>query len=188
MARPKEFDEDEALEAAIGVFREHGYAATSAGMLIEAMRIGRQSLYDTFGDKWQLYCSAVQRYAATETQAHLEALRRGSTAMGGIRQMIERVVAKARKPCLGVSSISEFGKGADDLTKIHEAAGRALRIAIAAKIREAQVEGDVAADLDPEHAAGFLLANIAAIRLAARGGVGNPELRAFGRLALQALR
>jgi TetR/AcrR family transcriptional regulator, transcriptional repressor for nem operon len=188
MARPKEFDEDEALEAAIGVFREHGYAGTSAGMLIEAMKIGRQSLYDTFGDKWQLYCSAVQRYAAAETQAHLETLRRGATAIEGIRQMIERVVAEARKPCLGVSSISEFGKGAEDLRKIHDIAGRSLRMGIAAKISKAQVEGDVATELDPGHAAGFLVANMAAIRLAARGGAGTAELRALGRLALQALR
>jgi len=187
MARPKEFDRDEALGAAIGVFGEHGYAGTSATMLTDAMRIGRQSLYDTFGDKWQLYCAAVERYATTESQAHIEALRSGERAIDAIRRLLERVVAKAHKPCLGVGSISEFGSGQADLSRIHEAAGRSLRAAIAARIRDAQGEGDASPALDADHAAGFLIANISGLRLAARGGAGDEELAALGRLALKAL-
>ncbi|OWJ59872.1 TetR/AcrR family transcriptional regulator, partial [Inquilinus limosus] len=48
MARPKEFDSEKALDAAIEVFREHGFDGTSTDMLVRAMGIGRQSLYDTF--------------------------------------------------------------------------------------------------------------------------------------------
>ena len=62
MARIKEFDRDKALDAAVGVFREHGFEGTSTEMLVRAMKIGRQSLYDTFGDKWRLYRTAVRRY------------------------------------------------------------------------------------------------------------------------------
>lgn len=61
MARTRQFDADTALDAAIDVFREHGFEGSSAQMLVAAMGIGRQSLYATFGDKWQLYCSAVRR-------------------------------------------------------------------------------------------------------------------------------
>jgi hypothetical protein len=46
----------------------------------------------------------------------------------------------------------------------------------------------MSADLEPHHAAGFLIANVAAIRIAARGGAGDTELRALVRLALQALK
>src|SRR5690606_511005 len=115
MARTKAFDIDHALDAAIGVFREHGYAGTSADMLTRAMQIGRQSLYDTFGDKWQLYCAAVRRYGERECQAHLRALKHEGKAMDGIRAMLERVVAEARQPCLGVNSISEFGGSRPEL-------------------------------------------------------------------------
>lgn len=188
MARPREFDKDQVLDAAIGVFRQHGFAATSAGMLTAAMKIGRQSLYDTFGDKWQLYCAALQRYAATETAAHIAALRTGPTAIDGIHQMIGRVVQQARLPCLGVSSVSEFGQGRADLMALRDAAGDALRSALVAGIRQAQADGDVNAGLDAGHAAAFLLANVAALRLAARGGAGAAELRTIGELALQALR
>lgn len=188
MARPKEFDQEVALDAAVGVFREYGFAAASAGMLTEAMKIGRQSLYDTFGDKWQLYCQAVRRYGDGETRRHLDALAGGVTPFDGIRLLMERVVAEARQPCLGIGSIAEFGTSSEELSRMHEAAGRALRNAIGARIRVAQRDGDVSPQLDAEHATGFLLANVAAIRLAARGGAGDAELDALGQLALRALR
>jgi len=188
MARTKAFDVDHALDAAIGVFREHGYAGTSAGMLTEAMRIGRQSLYDTFGDKWKLYCAAVRRYSDFECRAHLDALRSSSKAIDGLRAMMARVVAEARQPCLGVGSISEFGSASQDLGQLHASRGMALRKALVAKIREAQKQGDLNPQRDAEQAAGFLIANVAGIRLSARGGSSDKELEALGELALQALR
>ncbi|MDM0036941.1 TetR/AcrR family transcriptional regulator [Variovorax sp. J22P271] len=188
MARPKQFDPDEALDAAVGLFREYGFAGTSADMLAEAMQIGKQSLYNTFGGKWPLYCAALERYATAETRSHIEALQRGTKALSGVECMMKRVVAEAHQPCLGVNSISEFGDDREDLTKIREAVGTPLRAVLASTIRRAQAEEDLAADLDPNHAAAFLLATVAAIRIAARAGAGEPELRAISRLALRALR
>ncbi len=109
MARPKAFDTEQALEAAIGVFRERGFEGSSADMLVRAMGIGRQSLYDTFGDKWQLYCTAVRSYGRAEHAAHLVALRSGKRAIDGITAMMERVVENADQACLGVGSLCEFG-------------------------------------------------------------------------------
>ena len=63
MARPKEFDRDEALERALNLFREKGYEATSVGELVNAMGVQRQSLYDTFGDKHGLFRAALERYS-----------------------------------------------------------------------------------------------------------------------------
>ncbi len=78
-------------------------------MLVEAMGIGRQSLYNTFGDKWRLYQAALQRYNILEGHAHVAALRTPTRAVDGLRAMMERVVDEARKPCLGVGAICEFG-------------------------------------------------------------------------------
>jgi TetR/AcrR family transcriptional regulator, transcriptional repressor for nem operon len=94
-------------------------------------------------------------------------------------------------PCLGIGSISEFGsegEGTTDLNPIRDAAGSALRGALVAKVREAQAAGDLSVDLDANHGAGFLMANIASIRLAARSGASDAELRALARLSLQALK
>ena len=98
MARPKTFDKDRALEAAVNTFRKHGYEATSAEMLVRAMGIGRQSLYDTFGDKWQLYRMAVHHYSTVQTTAHIAALRGPARAIDGIKAMVDRVAREAREP------------------------------------------------------------------------------------------
>src|SRR5271168_2327967 len=117
MARPREFDADAALDGAIGIFREHGFEGSSAQMLVDAMGIGRQSLYAAFGDKWQLYCSAVRRYGMGECAAHFDALRSGARAINGIDAMLRRAVKTADQPCLGVGSTCEFGVSRPDLAE-----------------------------------------------------------------------
>ena len=188
MARPREFDTDAALDGAIAVFREHGFEGSSAQMLVDAMGIGRQSLYAAFGDKWQLYCSAAHRYGMGECAAHFKALRSGVRAIDGIYAMLRRVVETADQPCLGVSSIYEFGASRPDLRKINAPLARSLRGAIAGRVRDAQREGDVAAGLDPDAVAGFLIANIAGIRVAGRGGADRAALSGLADMTLRALR
>jgi TetR/AcrR family transcriptional repressor of nem operon len=188
MARPREFDPDAALDDAIALFREHGFEGTSAQMLVDAMGIGRQSLYAAFGDKWRLYCSAARRYGMGECAAHFNALRSGARAIDGIYAMLRRVVETADQPCLGVSSIYEFGTSRPDLKEINALLATNLRGAIADRVRCAQREGDVAADLDSKAIAEFLIANIAAIRVAGRGGADQATLLGLADMTLRALR
>jgi TetR/AcrR family transcriptional regulator, transcriptional repressor for nem operon len=188
MARKREFDTDAALDGAIAMFREHGFEGTSAQMLVDAMGIGRQSLYAAFGDKWQLYCAAARRYGMGECAGHFDSLRRGARAIDGINAMLRRVVKTADQPCLGVSSIYEFGDARPDLKEINALLARSLRQAIAARVRDAQREGDVAPGLDPKAIAEFLIANIAGIRVAGRGGASSAALTGLADMALRALR
>jgi hypothetical protein len=99
--------------------------------------------------------------------------------------MLRRVVKTADQPCLGVSSIYEFGAARPDLKEINALLARSLRGAIAARVRDAQREGDVATSLDPKAIAEFLIANIAGIRVAGRGGADRATL---ADMALRALR
>ncbi len=188
MARPREFNADAALDSAIGVFREHGFEGTSAQMLVDAMSIGRQSLYNSFGDKWQLYRSAVRRYGSTERAAHLEALRSGPRAISGIEAMLRRVVDTASQPCLGISSVCEFGISRPDLAEERLPLARALRAAVAERVREAQSEGDIPPELDPKAIAEFLIASFVGIRVAARDGGNSAALTSLADLTLRALR
>jgi len=62
MPRPKSFDPDTVLAKAMGVFWEKGFDAASISDLTDAMGINRFSLYDTFGDKHELYLKTLDAY------------------------------------------------------------------------------------------------------------------------------
>lgn len=62
MARPREFDEEAVLDAAVQCFWAHGYEATSVRDLIEKTGITGASLYNAFGDKRALYQRALDHY------------------------------------------------------------------------------------------------------------------------------
>jgi TetR/AcrR family transcriptional regulator, transcriptional repressor for nem operon len=59
MSRPREFDDQTVIEQVADVFTSHGYNGTSMSMLVEATGMGKQSLYNAFGDKEQLYLQAI---------------------------------------------------------------------------------------------------------------------------------
>ena len=188
MARPKEFDVEAAVEAAVELFREHGFEGTSAQMLVDAMKIGRQSLYDTFGDKWGIYCASVKHYSQREVLEHMDVLDRHDRAIEGIRAMLERVAADANRPCLGVGSIAEFGCTRPELVKIRKASGDVLSRAIARTLAAAREQGDLAVDLDNDQLVTFLIATISAIRLAARGGAAKDQVSGLAGMAMRSLR
>ncbi|HDR7320373.1 TetR/AcrR family transcriptional regulator [Bacillus toyonensis] len=75
MARTREFDEDQVLDAAMQLFWEKGYEATSLSDLTSRMGIQRPSIYSTFGDKKELFEAALRRYTmsrATDIRNRLQ--------------------------------------------------------------------------------------------------------------------
>ena len=62
MGRPRGFDEDAALEAAMRVFWEKSYEGASIADLTEAMGINRSSMYAAFGDKESIFHRVMERY------------------------------------------------------------------------------------------------------------------------------
>ena len=74
MARPREFDETIALEAAIECFWQRGYEATSVRDLADKMGISAPSLYNAYGDKHALFVQALERYLDHSTRARIKRL------------------------------------------------------------------------------------------------------------------
>src|SRR3984893_11314878 len=113
MARPREFDRDEALERATGVFWAQGYAPTSTDDLLTAMGIGRQSLYNAFQDKRALYLEALERYQRTTTAGHLQRLNGAASALAGVQALLLGLISNNDDTralgCMGVGAICEFG-------------------------------------------------------------------------------
>src|SRR5581483_7587401 len=85
MARPREFDIDEALERAMAVFWAKGYEGASLQDLLKAMRIARGSLYKAFHDKRHIYLAALDHYDRTVVEENVERLRDGQGGDGARR-------------------------------------------------------------------------------------------------------
>lgn len=191
MARPMEFDRDEALASAIKVFSSHGYEGSSTATLLEKMGIARQSLYGAFGDKRRLFLEALKRHNAeslAEIIAPLDADLPCLEALEASLLAFARPGADPQKGCLGVGSVAEFGRADPDINAINDASGQALRAALARRVRDGISAGQVAADIDPDQAAHFLLTVRSGLKIAARGCADREELRAMVRMALRGLR
>jgi hypothetical protein len=76
MARPKGFDQDSVLRKAIHLFYRQGFAATSTDDLMRAMDVGRQSMYDTFGDKRALFLKSPGGVRCGECSRHTSGARK----------------------------------------------------------------------------------------------------------------
>jgi TetR/AcrR family transcriptional repressor of nem operon len=122
MARPKEFDEERALRKAIRLFCRQGFAATSTGDLMRAMDIGRQSMYDTFGDKRALFLRALEMYVNESVRSINIELEKPGPALfaikGALAAFAERSDLSNAEGCMGLNAISEFGQRDADVTRI----------------------------------------------------------------------
>jgi len=191
MARPREFDRDTALQRAIEVFAAHGFEGTSTPMLLEAMKIGRQSLYDTFGDKRRLYIEALRRYSEDSTGATLSAMFASDAVLEGIERallgFVDDAVSGAAPACLGIHAVTEFGTSEPDVRAVTDAVGHRTLLAFESRLRDGVERGELAADLDPAAAAQFLLATLSGLKVAARGGASRAVLHGIVGVALRAL-
>jgi len=80
----KQFDKDDVLEKAMRLFWENGYEATGMSLLLEHVGIGRQSLYNTFGDKRSLYIATLDHYFRTRGGPIMAQLRSPGSPMANI--------------------------------------------------------------------------------------------------------
>jgi TetR/AcrR family transcriptional repressor of nem operon len=192
MARPKQFDRDDALTKAIDVFRKYGYASASTDVLLESIGIGRQSLYDTFGDKRRLYLEALRRYNSESVSAALEHVESAPTALEGIENLLldyaTRKPAEHALGCMGINAICEFGTGDSDVAEINRASGAALQTAFAKSLRKAKAAGEVPESLQERDAAQFILATLAGMKVHAKGGASVPTLKQIARFAIRGLK
>jgi AcrR family transcriptional regulator len=192
MVRPREFDRDEALQNAMRVFWAKGYAATSTDHLLAAMGIGRQSLYNAFGDKWRLYLEALESYQQRTVAGHLKRLSGPESPVKGIQDLLTGLIAEDDREralgCMGVGSVGEFGTSNPELDKLRAKAASALQVRLTERLREGQLGGELDPDMIPAEAAAFIQMTMSAIQLAARGGVDAKSLRKMARFAVDRLK
>jgi AcrR family transcriptional regulator len=191
MARPKAFDRDAALQKAMEVFWTKGFAGASAEDLTTAMGIGRQSLYDTFGDKWRLYLEALARYNSESTAGHLADLKAGPSATQAIKTLLLRFAetpeALRARGCMGINAICEFGQD-PDVAAAAMPSRKLLDAALVGLLEAGKAQGDVAASVDPKSAARFIAATLAGLKVQAKAGAPAEMLRDVADFAVDSLR
>jgi TetR/AcrR family transcriptional regulator, transcriptional repressor for nem operon len=192
MARPKEFDRDAAVERAMSVFWRKGYAATSTDDLLDAMKIGRQSMYDTFGGKRRLYLEALERYQLESVAGNIGRLRSTASPLAGIEALVVGIIASDKsvreRGCMGVGSIGEFGNTDPDLVTLRAKSGGAQHRALIERLRHAQAANEIEANVDIERAARFVETTMFGLQVAARAGASFQTLRDTAAFAIESLR
>jgi TetR/AcrR family transcriptional regulator, transcriptional repressor for nem operon len=181
MARPKEFDQDKALQKAIRLFSQQGFAATSTDELMRVMDIGRQSMYDSFGDKRALFLRALEVYTTESVQSIGVELDRKGSALSAVRNALvtfaERKDLSSSEGCMGLNAIGEFGQRDADVTRITRNAARIQRQNLMKVFARAKIQGEVDSDADLEGMADFFESTLAGIRIAAKAGKSRQALR-----------
>lgn len=171
MARPKEFDRDDALRRALEVFWEKGYEGTSINDLVERTGVQRQSLYDTFGDKHALYVEALHRYAA-ESDGWLKDLvaPRGSPLahLKSTFMAIVDSVAADSKGCMLINAATERGAVDPAVAECAREGQSRMERGFTALVRMAQARGEVSKSTSATAAARTLVTLLMGMRAMAR--------------------
>jgi TetR/AcrR family transcriptional repressor of nem operon len=192
MARNKEFDEETALRAAMQVFWAKGYSATSIHDLEEATGLLRTSIYNTFGNKRELFKSCLALYGRRIERALAEIVAGASTSREVVRHWHARVIGMLTDPqtpagCLVVFSVLEGEQ--------HDAETKAMAAALMSEVHR-QFEGilqkgvrrgELSAELDCAGVAGALSSTTWGLAVLAAAGSPPEQLRSIAQETLRLL-
>ncbi len=187
--RPRQFDTDKALDAALLLFWRHGYEGTSLAALTKAMRINVPSLYAAFGNKEVLFQKALNRYiqgpasylpkALNEPTARraVESLFRGAISMVMTRGhpdgclLVQGALASGPNEKWVQQELSRRRAGAEALVR--------------RRFEKAHAEGDIPAHLDPGQFARYVVTVIWGMSVQAAGGATRAQLEQIAEHAMK---
>ncbi len=186
--RPREFDTDRALDAALALFWRHGYEGTSLSALTDAVGVTPTSLYAAFGNKEELFKKVVDRYIHGPANylhraiAQPTARKVAESALAGAIDM----VMNPNHPdgCLlvhgALAAHPELAPIRTELSRRRAAAEAAVR----RRFERAAAEGDLPTDPDPHQLATFLMTVIWGMSVQAAGGATRADLERAAKLAM----
>ena len=191
IGRPRAFDRDAALRAAMLVFWQKGFLGASMNDLCDAMGIRSPSLYAAFGSKEALYLEAVDHYATVIGSSVWGHLSLGATAREGVEAVL-LAAANNQPQCIGAprgcmvmsATIDEEGPGAilDTIRHIRLDCLDMLKARLAA----GTAAGELPRSTDVDRLSRFYLAVFQGIALQARDGASTGELTGVAEIAMAA--
>ncbi|HBK45136.1 MAG TPA: TetR family transcriptional regulator [Xanthomonadaceae bacterium] len=178
--RPRQFDPEVALVAAMRVFWKNGYAGASISTLLNAMGINRASMYAAFGNKEALFRQVLDRYEREKSAYMLDALQQ-PTARGVAEQLLRGTLAlqaegdNPRGSMSIVHSVSS-APGDESVRQYVLERGAYWRKRLIERIERAQAEGDFGSEFDARSLALSLKATTDGLLIAAGTGTSDAEL------------
>jgi AcrR family transcriptional regulator len=187
--RPREFDPDEALDAALRVFWEKGYDGASLSDLTEAMGITRPSLYAAFGDKEALFRKVLDRYV-TGPSAYLNDALNEFTARGAVERWlfgaVDLLTAPENPPgCLIVQGALVSADESKNIRQELYVRRQAGEIVMRKRLTRGVEEGDLPVDTDCAALARYFVTVMRGLGVSAVSGIKRKELLGIARTALQ---
>ena len=191
MARSKEFDPAVALSAATQTFWSAGYEKTSLDDLMAAMHVGRQSLYDTFGDKHQLYLGALEAYRDSTQAAMRQLFASGRSVRECFAVLLFGIARESRanheRGCLLLSANLERNLDDEEIAALVKTNQVQVETLFEGALRNAQKSGELSPQKDARALAQFFLASIQGMRAMARASSNRADLEQVACVALSTL-
>ncbi|WP_119168839.1 TetR/AcrR family transcriptional regulator [Algihabitans albus] len=152
--RPRSFDPDAVLDAALTAFHRYGLSAATYDVLERATGLHRQSLVYAFGDKRALFEAALRRYAERRVEEVVACLTAPGSPAAGIKGAfalwLEDARNEARRGCLLVNTAGEVGRRDEALADIVEAATDRLTAAFEEAFSRARAAGELRTEAAPQ--------------------------------------
>jgi len=163
VGRPREFDEEAALEAAMDAFWAKGFEATSMTDLCNCTGLHKGSLYQAFGDKHTLFMNALKHYADSEYLETLAVMKETNSPLENVRAVVNKICddAGGEKGCMMINSMVELAPH-DSAVKaaLQGFAGQRMQ-AVTEMIANAQQAGEISVQIAPYKLARQLMMTMA---------------------------
>lgn len=184
--RPRAFDREAALAAAMRLFWRKGYSATSIADLTAAMGIGSPSLYAAFGSKEALYADALDHYRRSYEASVWGRFFAAGTARAAVASFLEdSAVGLAETPdgCM-VTLSAVAGEGYAELGALVGSARDDTLQRLEARLRQGVAAGEIGRSVDIHALARFVQCVQNGMSLLVRDGATRAELEAVAATAM----
>ena len=191
MGRPRGFDENVALDAAMNLFWERGYEGTSMAELSKEMDLTPPSIYAAFGDKKSLFRLAAKRYAAGPAQYQAKALLE-PTLREVIFALFRNTVEFLTEPghpagCMTLTGAMACSVEADSAKELMTEIRKQNEAAVKARLQQARKSGELAADLNVDDYSRYLSTLLGGLAIQAANGTSKAAMKRTANMALRHL-
>lgn len=189
--RPRSFDEDQAIDAAMRVFWEKSFEGTTMTDLTDATGLSRSSIHAAFGSKEGLFLKAVERYKSGQMK-HIPKALAEPTLPRAIEALFRGMVNSLSIPgnpkgCLSIHGALACGTDGELVTHAMAKWRRSNENLIKERIQQAQREGELGRDVNAADYARYIATIMIGIGIQAVNGAGRAELTRMVDMTLQFL-